>query len=217
MSQRKRRPRVNRHFRIDDDLSPADLSAYRAYLVEPRTTNKSAHAWLVAKGYTTFSESAVARHKRFYLERFAHEAQSMERAKQWAALARDTPSDGGDVVAGAVVLSEVMLVRELFDVGGRCVSDEELDRFGELVSRMVKTRVALTKLELGARRQGRVDAPAGAAEAKTQEERDEATLKKVSEILGEPYRTPEQRAASKRAWEAFEGRRRQGGGAPSEN
>src|SRR3954454_23934540 len=98
----RRRPRQNRHYRIDHELTPQDREAYLAYLGEPRTTNKSAHVWLVARGYATFSESAVARHKRFYLERFAPDHEAQARAKQWAMLASETTHAGGDFVGGAV-------------------------------------------------------------------------------------------------------------------
>jgi hypothetical protein len=212
----RRRPRRNRHFRIDDELKPSDLEAYLAYLREPRTTNTSAHAWLVARGYSTFSESAVARHKRFYLERFADEAEALERARQWAILARDAPQAGGDLVAGAVTLSEAMLVRELFACGGEPVSDEDLERFGQLVSRMVNTRAALTKMDLSKGTGGK-GADSAAAPPMTDAQRDEAIYRKTCEILKVPYRTPGQRAESAKAWEQFEKRRAQGQGAPSEN
>src|SRR6476620_3243222 len=114
MSERRRRPRANRHYRIDHELSPPDREAYLSYLREPRTTNKSAHAWLVARGYTTFSESAVARHKRHYLEQDHEDRWARDNARQWAELARDVRKDGGDVVDGAVILHEVMAVKALF-------------------------------------------------------------------------------------------------------
>jgi hypothetical protein len=200
-------------------LKPQDRDAYLAYLREPRTTNSSALAWLVARGYTGFSESAVARHKRFHLERFCEEADALERAREWAVLARDAGKSGGDLVAGAVTLSEAMLVRELFAWGGGPVSDEDLERFGQLVSRMVSTRVALTKAELS-RPGGGAGAPADpvkAPEPMTEAERDEAAYKKTCALLKQPYRTPEQRAAMAKAWQEFERRRTEPGAPPSEN
>jgi hypothetical protein len=218
MPKQTRRPRRNRHYRIDDELKPADLEAYLAYLREPRTTNTSAHAWLVARGYVNISESAVARHKRFYLERFAEEAAALERARHWAILARDAPRAGGDLVAGAVTLSEAMLLRELFACGSDPVSDEDLERFGQLVSRMVNTRAALTKTELSKAGAGQGGNPATApSPPMTEQQREEATYRKICEILDEPYRTPDERAASARAWEQFEKRRTERGAAPSEN
>src|SRR5437667_105638 len=70
MPQRRRRPRVNRHFKIDHTLSPDDREAYLAFLREPRNTIDLAHAWLAGKGYRALSRSAVARHRRHYLETY---------------------------------------------------------------------------------------------------------------------------------------------------
>src|SRR5438876_467072 len=43
MPPRRRRPRVNRHFKIDHALSPDDREAYLAFLREPRNTIDLAH------------------------------------------------------------------------------------------------------------------------------------------------------------------------------
>ena len=216
----RRRPRSNRHYRIDHELSPADREAYLAYLREPRTTNKSAHAWLVARGYATFSESAVARHKRFYLERFAADVEAQARAKQWAMLASDTKIAGGDFAGGAVALSEVMLFRKLLESGEREPSMDELFEYGGLVSRLVKTRVAWAKLKLSlpAAAEG---APAALSEppepATTEEERQEAMMKKACEILKVPYYPAEERAALAGERQESERRRLEGGRAPGNN
>ena len=217
MSPRSRRPRVNRHFRIDDELKPDDLRAYRAFVVEPRTTNKSAHAWLVARGYTAFSESAVARHRRYYLERHENDAGAVSRAGHWARMARDSATDGCDIVAGAVVLSEVQLMHELFSVGGRRVSDEELERLGAQVSRMVNTRIALSKMETAAGRRPSGQGPAPEPPPMTEEEKEEASYKRICALLKQPYHPPEKRAEMKREWEESERRAREGGGTPSDN
>ena len=86
---RPRRARRKRHSRIDHELKGEDREAYLALLREPRTTNKSAHAWLCARGYS-FSESAVARHMRHYLEG-AHEQRVGE---QFAMRYLDLPESG---------------------------------------------------------------------------------------------------------------------------
>ena len=208
----RRRPRQNRHYRIDHELKPDDLAAYRAYLREPRTTNKSAHAWLVGRGYTTFSESAVARHKRHFLALRAGEEQSLERARQWSDLAREVRGDGGDVVDGAVILTEVMACRALFDADVEDMSDTDLVFYGQLVSRLVQTRVRLTKLRLAAGQGAAPAAPRDAADwtapaPATEEEKHEAMLKKICQRLRTPYLTPEQRAESAKAWQEFEQRR----------
>jgi hypothetical protein len=219
-ARRQRRPRRNRHYRIDHELTPADREAYLAYLLEPRTTNRSAHAWLVARGYTTFSESAVARHKRFYLERFTPDAEAMARAKQWAMLASDTTKAGGDFAGGAVALSEVMLFRKLMDGGDREPSMEELFEYGGLVSRLVQTRVAWEKLKLSgpvAPERAAAGPPEPPEPVMTEEQRHEMMIKKACEMLKTPYFTAEERAASARAREEFERRRAARGGAPGNN
>jgi hypothetical protein len=221
----QRRPRSNRHYRIDHELSPADREAYLAYLREPRTTNKSAHAWLVARGYATFSESAVARHKRFYLERFAADVEAQARTKQWAMLASETKSAGGDIVGGAVALSEVMLFRKLMDGGDRGLSKEELFEYGRLVSRLVQTRVAWEKLKLaspvtsqGASAQRPSAVPSEPPDpAMTEAQRHEMMIQKACEILRVPYHTAEERAASAREREEFERRQAAQPGMPGNN
>src|SRR5688572_14461424 len=45
MSPRRRRPPVNRHFKIDLLVKPEDLAAYRSFLREPATTVDTSHAW----------------------------------------------------------------------------------------------------------------------------------------------------------------------------
>lgn len=230
MPERQRRPRRNRHYRIDHELTPQDLAAYREYLREPRTTNKSAHAWLVARGYSTFSESAVARHRRHFLEQRAERDESLEQARQWAHLARDVRRDGGDVVDGAVILTEVMACRALFAADAEEVSDSDLEFYGQIVSRLVETRARLSKLKQAADARAKLSgvAPESAAPAPamSEEEKHEEDLKKTCRILRTPYRTPEERAASQKAWEEFNQRQlanRQGeapgekSGEPSEN
>ena len=198
----QRRPRRNRHYRIDQELTAKDLSDYRDYLREPRTTNKSAHAWLVARGYTTFSESAVARHKRHFLEQRAERDQSLEQARQWALMARDVRRDGGDVVDGAVVLTEVMACRALFEVDAEEVSDADLEFYGQIVSRLVETRAKLSKLQQAANA-GDIKANArSAARISEAERKHEDRLRRSCKILNIPYRTPEERRAEAEARQA---------------
>jgi hypothetical protein len=54
MPPRRRRPRVNRHFKIDHELRPGDREAYLAHLREPRITIDLAHAWLRDKVIAPF-------------------------------------------------------------------------------------------------------------------------------------------------------------------
>jgi hypothetical protein len=217
MQERKRRPRRNRHYRIDHELTADDLTAYCDHLREPRTTNKSAHAWLVARGYASFSESAVARHKRHYLEQVHDNRQAMDSARQWAQLARDVRKDGGDVVDGAVILHEVMAVKALFNVDtDEPVSPEDLKFFGELVNRLVNARVRLGKLQLALKKAGDPaggralvgagDDPAGEAQPLTEEQKEEEQYRKICGMLKQPNHPPEVRAELKKKWEEAEAR-----------
>src|SRR5687768_12740739 len=104
MSKRKRRPRVNRHFKIDLVLGPSDREAYRMFLREPGTTVVTAHAWLKARGYATISASAVARHKRVFLEREDEHAAAMRKAEAYARLAGSPGMP--DLTAGALLHAE---------------------------------------------------------------------------------------------------------------
>src|SRR5215204_4941447 len=104
MPPRRRRPPVNRHFKIDRLLAPEDLSAYRAFLREPAATVDTAHAWLIGRGYTTVSRSAVARHKRLLLERAEKHNQALRSAEAYAHLAG--APDAPDLAAGAMLRAE---------------------------------------------------------------------------------------------------------------
>jgi hypothetical protein len=213
MSERKRRARRNRHYRIDHELKAEDLKAYRDLLREPRTTNRSAHAWLVARGYTDFSESAVARHKRHFLEQVHENRRGIDNAREWALLARDVRKDGGDIVDGAVILMEVMGVKALFNVDSEQeLSPEDFRFYGELVSRLVNTRVSLGKLQLALKKAGEraggatPDDPAAQGPPLTEEQKEEERYKKMCGLLKQPYYPPEERAELKRKWEEAEAR-----------
>ena len=82
MSQRNRRPPVNRHFKIDLVLKPADREAYDEVLRQPATTVDTAHAWLRERGYVNVSRSAVARHKRLFLEKQEGHAADLPRRRR---------------------------------------------------------------------------------------------------------------------------------------
>jgi hypothetical protein len=136
----------------------------------------------------------------------------MDNAREWALLSRDVRKDGGDIVDGAVILSEVMAVKALFEVD----PDRELDRddfefYGELVTRMVKNRISLGKLQVALKKVG---LPAGGralvgtpdepapqtppAPPLTEEQQEEERYRKMCALLKQPYHTPEERAEQKR-------------------
>jgi len=136
----RRRPRQNRHFRIDHELTPEDLAAYRGYLGEPRTTNKSAHAWLVARGYTTFSESAVARHMRHYLEGVAEQRTAEQFALRCVEL-RQGKGAGDGLLPATLFLAEqlaFMATRQLR--GAKRVTPEQINRLAESIERVIDLR-----------------------------------------------------------------------------
>jgi hypothetical protein len=137
MSKRQRRARRNRHFRIDEELKATDRTSYLAYLREPRTTNKSAHAWLVARGYTTFSESAVARHKRHALEGFEEQREAHRFALRLAEMS------GGDLssetfLRGAILRVDQLILMATFelppDVEGSTA--EDVGEFADAMERL---------------------------------------------------------------------------------
>ena len=138
---RRRRPRQNRHFRIDHELKAEDLAAYRSYLGEPRTTIKSAHAWLVARGYTTFSESAVARHMRHFLEGVREQRTAEQFALRCVEL-RQGGKGGGDALLPATLFLAEQLVfiatRQLR--GAKRVTPEQINRLAESIERVIDLR-----------------------------------------------------------------------------
>ena len=183
MPQRKRRPRVNRHFKIDDHLPPADREAYLAYLREPRTTIELAHAWLRGRGHGGFSRSAVARHRRHYLEGLLRREAMVAASNHLARLAEAGEYDPDTMMAGVTARHETLLAKALFDLRfGEELPLEKLNEIGELVSRMVQTRGALMELER-LRRSAKAQAP---HPAPTVQEDREALERRICEILGEP-------------------------------
>ena len=192
MPPRRRRPRVNRHFKIDHALSPDDREAYLAFLREPRNTIDLAHAWLAGKGYRALSHSAVARHRRHYLETYQRRELVADATAHFAHLARDGRFSADALIAGLAARSETLLAEALFDLpGDQKITLEQLDEIGQLVSRMVTTRVQVTELErmtaAAVARGGEGLTRPAPTPALTPEQEREATIKRICEILGEPY------------------------------
>jgi hypothetical protein len=135
---------VNRHFKIDRLLTPADLSAYHAFLREPAATVDTAHAWLIGRGYTMVSRSAVARHKRLLLERDEKHARALRSAEAYARLAG--APDAPDLAAGAMLRAEHLMFEKVWDVepdtdlGERLAELVEVREVMELVASLVRTR-----------------------------------------------------------------------------
>ena len=147
MSQRKRRPPVNRHFKIDLVLDPADRQAYEGFLREPAATVDTAHAWLNAHGYVNLSRSAVARHKRLFLEKEEAHAAALRKANAYARLA--TCPGAPDLVTGAMLYTEQLLLERVYDTKhearaeDRPVTPQELNDLLDVLSSAIKTREQL--------------------------------------------------------------------------
>lgn len=98
IAPRRRRPRTVFHYKVDEDLAPADRQPYLALLRDPRTRIEDAHRWLLERGYAA-SRSAVARHRRRVLAGEAEHQAGMARALAFARLAGSP--DAPDFAAGA--------------------------------------------------------------------------------------------------------------------
>lgn len=148
MSKGQRRPRRNRHFRIDEELKPADREAYLAYLREPRTTNKSAHAWLVERGYATFSESAVARHMRHYLEGTQGQRLSEQFALRYLDLAQKGQVSPDHFLRASLLCADQALFEATMSLrfSERDVTPRELQEYADALSRLVDVRRQLATL-----------------------------------------------------------------------
>ena len=189
---RRRRPRINRHYKIDHALPPDEREAYLAFLREPPTTIDLAHAWLADRGHRTFSRSAVARHRRHSLEAIERRQQAADAAVQFAALARDGQLPADALIVGMAAQSEALLVNALVEapLRGRKLSLEELDELGDLVSRMVKTRQQVFELERQIAAAGGTTAASRfqpAPAPPTPAEEQEETVRRICAILNHPY------------------------------
>jgi hypothetical protein len=74
----RKRTRTIFHYKIEELLREQDREAYLALIVDPQTTNLSAHAWLRERG-SALSLSAVARHRRRRIASAAEERREMQR------------------------------------------------------------------------------------------------------------------------------------------
>src|SRR6476469_4680973 len=93
---RKRRPRCNFHFKIDETVRAEHRAIYLALVRSPHMRVDDAHAWLLAQGYDV-SRSAVARHRRHLLAGDAEHELALRREAQFARVM--TGSDAPDFVA----------------------------------------------------------------------------------------------------------------------
>jgi hypothetical protein len=144
MPPRPRRPRVNRQFKIDHVLAPADLEAYRAFLREPCTTVDTAHAWLKERGYRAVSRSGVARHKRLLLGRDEEHDRELRTAAAYARLAGAPGAP--DLAAGAMLRAEHLVFEKVWDfrletdLGDELAKPAEVREVVELVAALLQAR-----------------------------------------------------------------------------
>src|SRR4051794_17014602 len=94
---RKRRPRCNFHYKVDETLRPEHRENYLALVRSHHMRVDDAHAWLLAQGYH-LSRSAVARHRRRLLGAHAEHEAALERAERFARVA--SRPDAPDFAAG---------------------------------------------------------------------------------------------------------------------
>ena len=177
----RRRARVNRHFKIDDVLPAPDREAYLAFLREPGTTIDLARAWLAERDYRDFSRSAVARHRRQYLESFRQREEIVVAARHYGDLARAGEFNLDQIVSGLAARHETLLAEALFDQPhDRSIPLKLVQELGHLVEQMVTTRLRVAEFE-------RLRPTSGAPSTKpTPEEEHEAAVRRIREILGEP-------------------------------
>src|SRR2546423_1164073 len=190
MAPRRRRPRTNRHFKIDHVLPLSDRDTYLTFLRDPRTTVDTAHAWLAERGYCDFSRSAVARHKRHYLEHLLEHRKAMDLARQYAVMAEGGQIGAMGLSAGAVLRVEHLLFGALFDpaLDGATMPLEKLTAYGDLVGRTVKVRQQMVELEQrleAARALGKGNGKDAAAPLtpRQKEQQEQETLREICQIL----------------------------------
>src|SRR5215218_2421780 len=110
---RRRRPRTAFHYKVDEDLRPADREPYLALLHDPRTRIDDARRWLLDRGYTP-SRSAVSRHRRRLLAAEAEQRAAVTRALAVADLAK---SPAPDFAAAAEAYWKHLVFTRLLEAG----------------------------------------------------------------------------------------------------
>lgn len=143
-----RRARINRHFRIDADLTPEQLEAYLDYLREPSTTVDSAHAKLREMGHATISRSAVARHLRQYLTGLEKQRRVERQAQAYAHFARSGTFDDRDMIKGALLKVEQRMLEAVFELRRHEVlTPAQLTEFADLILHVINVSRRLRKLD----------------------------------------------------------------------
>jgi hypothetical protein len=176
-----RRARPNVFLRIDRILSPEDRVAYEALIGDPRTTNEAALAWLKEHGYSA-SDSAVARHRRRFIDMLDNVRESARVASEIVQITR---------VPGAAQLSEGMLAKmeqvileQLVRLKERGrIHPKDLSELTKSVSQAVNTRETLEAIRREFEQEKRKAAEAGEAAVKSGATGKDVVVR-MREILG---------------------------------
>src|SRR5687767_13464658 len=111
---RRRRPRTVFHYKVDEELRPADREPYLALLHDPRTRIDDARRWLLERGYSP-SRSAVARHRRRLLAAEAEQRAGITRALAVARIAGSP--DAPDFAAASEAYWKHLVFTRLLEAG----------------------------------------------------------------------------------------------------
>ena len=159
---RRRRERVAFHYKVDELLTPADLTAYLSLIEHPRTRVDDAHAWLTARGYA-LSRSAVARHRCRHLNRLAESRRTIDAARAVGEAVAAGASGGTDAVsfddAAGVYLAYLLFDRLLSIDKDSPPPPKEMLLYAQAISQNIRSRLDANSLadlrERATRRKGR--------------------------------------------------------------
>jgi hypothetical protein len=143
---RRRRPRCNFHFKVDETLRPEHRENYLALVRSPQMRVDDAHAWLRAQGYE-LSRSAVARHRRHQLLSDAERDLELRRAAQFARVTSRGPL-AADHIAGARVRLQQIVFERLVDLQAPTDADRREGRVGEDGMRVIPAKELLAFAKL---------------------------------------------------------------------
>ena len=197
------------HYKVDELLKPDDRESYRAVARDPRTTNESARAWLLDRGYTP-SLSAVARHRRRLIAADRQHQADLDRVRVFA---RITGTESMDFAQAAEFKFQQMVFEYLMRLSARDEAAAESDadpdeaakaaellRLGKLVAQCVDLATARMGVGPASRRRQspcRADA-APPVPPPPPGPRDAALVDRIEDILG-VRRAPADPAADDRA------------------
>lgn len=188
-----RRTRTVFHYKVEEELRAEDREAYLALILAARTTNESAHAWLLERGYS-LSLSAVARHRR------RHIAANRTRQAEIQGMELFARCSGNDMAAGIEAYFQHLVFEHLIRLGRSTPSpfDDDADDAANDDSRLNATELLrLSKLVASAVDMAakRAVSAARTSPSPQQAPRDEAAaeadlVNRIQDILGVRRPTP---------------------------